>query len=740
MIVNLTYFRQINESVVLPNMDDIAFFESAHYTHRGGIWGDACRKGYRSPHDQESISGRGSVNQESVIPPPKSLSTDALMTSTSGDFFPEVELPQEDIASAAESMPSTLNRQSWFRNISSGPSGLSNLDEGKDSPILEENATPDDIRGRTLNVDTSIKRATSVPASKSSPITNDAIEEPPFAQDDSASPSEVSKDSSIHSRVRSLSSGANVVSSEAGSSRESLTPKSDGRPTNTSSFLSTLKSRTDKQALSNTAKEAMRKWSVNWNGFKQNHTGGQSLTDDAVDGAPQGSSSSLFSFPTKNRNYADIRAAVAGRMGKETQESSQTERSLSSPPIDIPRSSNGDGNDLRQSPPPDNGDISLSTSGSPSSHHRTPSLLRKDVNRATISPPKITTGTQSVENLPQSPAIFTPPITAPPIRTQPSQGATMTIPGIHASHKSSIQSYGYTPPTPSVPQKNTRNQTIQSMYKLFQRPSPNSNGSFSQQQDHAIEPSSPRSSGDHDLEPSQTLGDVSTSDRPEIPPPYSDTQVTKLIPPPLPPRSISSSHFTSSPASGSPASFSNQATDASQDVPIAASATDTLKQIAEQDESKRKDLERPHSPERQYQQLQLDREEQERDKRTSASSLRLPAKAKKRVSLGARRIVANVVSDEPESMSAPANVEADMNGGVTGVVDQNAGEIGERSGFAVAESEDDARGLTRGAEVESQVGSKSQAEYGAMLRKVPSPKPQPPPLPPRRNTSTPVVS
>ncbi|KAK7686568.1 hypothetical protein QCA50_010168 [Cerrena zonata] len=45
-------------------------------------------------------------------------------------------------------------------------------------------------------------------------------------------------------------------------------PKKDNGVSTGSNFFQTLKSR-DKQAISNTAKEAMRKWGVNWGGLKK---------------------------------------------------------------------------------------------------------------------------------------------------------------------------------------------------------------------------------------------------------------------------------------------------------------------------------------------------------------------------------------------------------------------------------------------------------------------------------------
>ena len=40
----------------------------------------------------------------------------------------------------------------------------------------------------------------------------------------------------------------------------------------------------DKQALCNTVKKAMKKWSANWNGFKQEHMSGFDNTENMPDG------------------------------------------------------------------------------------------------------------------------------------------------------------------------------------------------------------------------------------------------------------------------------------------------------------------------------------------------------------------------------------------------------------------------------------------------------------------------
>ncbi|CAE6420696.1 unnamed protein product [Rhizoctonia solani] len=52
----------IRESIVMPNMDDIPFFESSGYHHRGGIWPDAARRQYNPEKDDPSTAPNPAID------------------------------------------------------------------------------------------------------------------------------------------------------------------------------------------------------------------------------------------------------------------------------------------------------------------------------------------------------------------------------------------------------------------------------------------------------------------------------------------------------------------------------------------------------------------------------------------------------------------------------------------------------------------------------------------------------
>ncbi|KAL5495023.1 hypothetical protein ACEPAI_485 [Sanghuangporus weigelae] len=696
----------INESVVMPNMDDIAFFESSHLMHRGGIWADASREAFRP---EKSPEQNGTATEANGDLPTKSRSTDALAETVATAPTEPMTISDSyriETASAPSLSRDSAQRRSWFGN-GSNLTGSEN-EESKSSP-LDRPETFEDDRGRSLNVDTSNRRATSVPTTKTPPAESSEAEAEGqgSVQSESTLTAESSQDgSSTHSRSRSLSSGANMLG-QGNPSGESL----PSRTTNTSSFLSTLKQKADKQALSNTAKEAMKKWSANWNGFKREHMGATNHAEETADGATGSTLSGSF---LKGRNYADIRAAVAGR---KEQGPSDERLGTSSPsrPIDIPTIKK-DEDELRNAEGSSSGsskDIEPSSSASPQSSPKTPALLRREVARASISPPKVTTDTTHTSE--PTPSASTdvlsssePEVHPPPIKTQPSQGAMMTIPGIHASHRGDVQSLGYVPPASSSTPTESKSRTptipptIQSVYRLFRSPTSNSSVLQLQQEQARTNPGS-ATSASPGQSPARSEGSPPAAESNDdvtplsLAPSVTDSPGTRApvasrpTPPPLPPRSPPAPRPSPTPPQLPPRRDSGGVLKMGEaDITIVPSASDALRAIAEQDDTKRRDI-------------------------SGSPELRPKANAStkaKRTSLGAKRISTPIMfSEEPEAM------HRDVDDGTSLRPDSSTIEV------------------TKSNNVRSdQLSEPDTSSTPETAVDVPA-KPKPPPLPPRRSST-----
>jgi hypothetical protein len=328
-------------------------------------------------------------------------------------------------------------------------------------------------------------------------------------------------------------------------------PPPDARPTKSpvpphqSSLLSTLKSRAgDRQALSNTAKETTRKWTVNWGGLKKDRdssVASSANTQDGLDDRPRSTSHTMKS------SYAEIRAAVDGRKEKERRSSEGP-----SAPMHIPdrghRERTGSVSSMNN---PQGSSLSSSQTESsmvlPSSAgwstdpwvDETPPELEYQQPPA-IDVDGMPLDSEDVNGEGPAPAVAAFPPTPPqrPIQSQPSQGKTMTIPGIHARNRGEVMSMGYVPPSPPAPEAKAG---VSSVYRLWK---------------HSPVTQSEQSDGDGDAEHAGSHSlPILTADSAQTSPEPTPTLIARPHAPPLPPRMPASLHSIPSDSSSlSPAS------------------------------------------------------------------------------------------------------------------------------------------------------------------------------------------
>ena len=599
----------------MPNMDDIAFFESSKYNHRGGIWEDASRHERRATSIPDTSPEGASSTVSTLIPEAvapviisaesdseplkRSHSAQELTTETGLPLEPAPITRSATHEGNTDSVGSSRNtnanassgttrsrRRTWFSSVSVGSADLEAL---KDE-VEPESRDSDPPRGRSTELETSM-----APRSRSTPE-SPHVEQPSIEKKEE-SPSHLSPNRQPRSSSRQSTSSAEDESSNIFDKPQTLfkTPPSSSRtnqtsPASPSSFLSALKSKAaaaDKQALSNQAKEAMRKWGVNWGGLRRDGGGsGNNAHDDVPD---VGSSDSRHTVDNnnsqKNRvSYADVRAAVAER--KERERNGHVDPSTSSLPVAIPEggrikvrsvsvsSSVSPGTVQVHPPSPSFSAVSispsppsLSTSHSSSTEGVVPSkFTAAPMSRSTTSSHS-TDPFSSDRDAPEGADMRPAPLPSP-IHTQPSHAKTMTIPGIHASHRGEVMSMGFVAPSPPPNNENKmKAPAIQSVYRLWKSPTL----SGQQQQDSDAE-SQPQLQSTDLVEQNKDVTHLSLNSESSPQPPSS-----RPIPPPLPPRTTSNIIPT---RPETPQSVAER--------PLPASpASEALKSIATKDDSKR---------------------------------------------------------------------------------------------------------------------------------------------------------
>ncbi|CAE7109661.1 unnamed protein product [Rhizoctonia solani] len=138
----------IRESIVMPNMDDIPFFESSGYHHRGGIWPDAARRQYNPEKDDPSTAPNPAMDLSapSDVPAKSSASAPPSVIGLATD--PSQPQSNTELPPTSESTPTLpLSPRSKDSTVASDP--ITNADSLAPNSDGARSRSPSPIGART---------------------------------------------------------------------------------------------------------------------------------------------------------------------------------------------------------------------------------------------------------------------------------------------------------------------------------------------------------------------------------------------------------------------------------------------------------------------------------------------------------------------------------------------------------------------------------------------------------------